>query len=288
MLGAFLALLSAAASGISVVSVRRHSEGASVFDMSLTITMVGVVALLPITLLEGGFGELNPAAFLFFAVSGLFSPGFVRLFYYRGLKTLGASVNSSIFAVYPLYSILLAMMVLSERITLWNVLGISSIIAGVILVETSTNGKNGKGLSGFRTLLIPVFGGLMLGGATIFRKVALDQSNVPILGVAIAYVFSLLPYLLGLILFPKTKSKIGLKQNFKWFWIAGVGQAISWLLAFFALSVEQVSITTPLLSVEPLFVVAVGYFYLRKHETISAKLAASIAITVIGVVLITI
>ena len=58
-------------------------------------------------------------------------------------------------------------------------------------------------------------------------------------------------------------------------------------MAFYALSFEQVSITTPLLSIEPLFVVAFAYFYLRKQELVSTKLLASIAITVIGVALIT-
>jgi len=79
---------------------------------------------------------------------------------------------------------------------------------------------------------------------------------------------------------------LSLNKDFRWFWAAGIGQAASWLLAFYALSVEQVSITTPLLAVEPLFVVAFGYLYLREQEHVSAKLAASIAVTVLGVVLI--
>jgi len=83
------------------------------------------------------------------------------------------------------------------------------------------------------------------------------------------------------------RKDLSLKKDFRWFWVAGIGQAVSWLLAFYALSFEQVSITTPLLAVEPLFVVAFGYFYVRELERVSAKLAASIAICVLGVALIT-
>ena len=79
-----------------------------------------------------------------------------------------------------------------------------------------------------------------------------------------------------------------MKQDFRWFWIAGVGQAVSWLLAFFALSVEQVSITTPLLAVEPLFVVAFAHFYLKDVERVSSQLVVSVAVTVLGIVLISI
>ncbi len=288
MLGEILALLSAAASGISVVSVRRHSEGSSVFNMSLMITVVGMIVLWPLAIAEGSFGVLNVAGFGLFAVSGLLSPGLVRLFYYKGLKSLGASVNSSVFAVYPLYSVLFAVLLLSEVVTVWNALGIVAILAGIVLVEMSINGKNGSSKFGWRSLLVPVIGGVLLGVAIIFRKFALQASDAPILGVAIAYVFSLLPYVLMLTASAPTRKGLSLKQDLRWFWVAGIGQAVSWLLAFYALSVEQVSITTPLLSVEPLFVVAFGYFYMRKQEQVSARLAASIVVTVLGVVLVTI
>jgi drug/metabolite transporter (DMT)-like permease len=288
MIGEVLALLSAAASGISVVLVRKYSAGASVFNMSLVITAIGMMVLWPLAFMEAGFNMLTVASFALFAVSGLFSPGLVRLFYYKGLKTLGASANSAIFSVYPFYSSVLAVVLLGELVTAWNVFGIVAIVAGVILIERFTYGSGEAGRVGHKSLIIPILGGVMLGGATIFRKMALDASNVPILGVAIAYVFSLLPYILLLGTSASTRKNLTLKKNVRWFWMAGVGQAISWLLAFSALSFGTVSLTTPLLAVEPLFVVAFGYLYLREVEHVSAKLVASIAVTVLGVALVTI
>jgi drug/metabolite transporter (DMT)-like permease len=284
MIGIVLALLSAAASAISVVSVRRHSGGSSVFNMSMVITAVGLLALLPLTIAEGRFDLMSLSGFALFAVSGLFSPGLVRLFYYKGMKNLGASVNSSVFAVYPLYTSVLAVVLLNEIVTAWNVIGIIAIVTGVILVERNMNGNNGTIQTGWKSMVAPVLGGLMLGGATIFRKLALEESNVPVFGVAVAYIFSLLPYIIALAVFTPVRKDLTLKQDFRWFWAAGIGQAVSWLLAFYALSFEQVSITTPLLSIEPLFVVALGFFYLRELESISSKLVVSIAITVLGVV----
>jgi len=287
MLGIILALLSAAASGISVVSVRRHSAGSSVFNMSLVITAVGLAVLWPLAIAEMHFDLISLYGFALFAASGLLSPGLVRLFYYKGLKTLGASVNSSIFAVYPLYALLPAVLLLNEVVTLWNSLGIVAIIVGIIFVERSMNLKNKSAHVSWKGFIVPILGGVMLGGATILRKFALDESNAPVLGVAIAYVFSLLPYLLMLSASKHTRKELSLNKDLRWFWIAGIGQAISWLLAFYALSFEQVSITTPLLSIEPLFVIVFAYVYLRKQELVSTKLLASIAITVLGVALIT-
>jgi drug/metabolite transporter (DMT)-like permease len=287
MIGIVLALLSAATSGLSVVLVRRHSAGSNVFNMSLVITVVGMIILWPLAIASPELGAISLEGFMLFAVSGVFSPGIVRLFYYKGLKTLGASVNSSIFAVYPLYSALLAVFLLSEILSVWNALGIMAILLGVVFVEMSSrNENNGQGKAGWKTLVFPILGGLTLGVSSIVRKYALDLCNTPILGVAIAYAFSLLPYVFILAVSVPTRKDLALKQDFRWFWIAGVGQAVSWTLAFYALSFELVAVTTPLFSVEPLFVALFAFFYLRELEQVSPKLVASIVLTVFGVVLV--
>jgi drug/metabolite transporter (DMT)-like permease len=71
------------------------------------------------------------------------------------------------------------------------------------------------------------------------------------------------------------------------FWAAGVGQAITWMLSFYALSYDEVSVVTPLLSIEPVFVAMFAYLYLRKVEQVSTKLLVSIVLTVLGVALVT-
>ena len=80
---------------------------------------------------------------------------------------------------------------------------------------------------------------------------------------------------------------LAVKQNVRWFWAAGVGQAAAWLLAFYAFSFEQVTIVTPLISIEPLFVVGFAFLFLKELEPVSPKLLISIALTVLGVALVT-
>ena len=287
MIGIILALISAATSGLSVVLVRKHSADSTVFNMSLVITIVGMVVLWPLAAVIPGSGVFSFEGVLLFALSGVLSPGLVRLLYYKGLKTLGVSVNSSIFAVYPLYSALLAVILLSEILTVWNAAGIIAILIGVIFVEMSINGNNGQSKNGWKNLVFPVLGGLTLGVSSIIRKYALGVYDAPVLGVAVAYAFSLLPYALILAFSVPTRRELAWKQDFRWFWVAGVGQAVTWMLAFYALSFETVSITAPLLSIEPLFVAIFAFFYLKEVERVSIKLLASIVVTVLGVVLIT-
>jgi drug/metabolite transporter (DMT)-like permease len=135
-------------------------------------------------------------------------------------------------------------------------------------------------------LLFPILGGLTLGVSNIIRKYALDVFDAPILGVAIAYTFSLLPFLLMFMFSASTRNELSLKRDFRLFWAAGIGQAISWMWSFYALSYDAVAIVTPLLATEPLFVVLFAYFYLRGMERVSLKLVASIVLTVLGVALV--
>jgi len=287
MLGIILALLSAAASSISVVLVRKRSEGSTAFNISLVITCVGMLLLWPLAIASTAFEQVTLMGFVLFAVSGVFSPGLVRLLYYHGMKKLGASVNSSVYATYPLYSALLAVVLLSEVLTVWNVFGIVTILAAIVFVDLSISKSNGEGCGGSRKCLIfPILGGVTLGVSSIIRKYALDISNAPVFGVAVAYTFSFLPYFLILAQSAPTRKRLALKRNLRWFWAAGIGQAVTWILAFYALSFEQVSLVTPLLSTEPLFVAIFALAYLRELERVSLRLLASIGLTILGVVLI--
>jgi drug/metabolite transporter (DMT)-like permease len=286
MIGSSLALLSAVASGLSVVLVGKYSKKTNAFNVSLIISCVGMVILWPLAVLLTDLSAANFEGLMLFAVGGVLTPGLVRLFYYGGLKKLGASVNSSIFSVYPLYSSLLAVLLLSEILSLENWAGILCVVLGVVFVEMSSREINGGDKSARKNLIFPVLGGLTYGISNIIRKYALDVYDAPVLGVAVAYTFSLLPYLLILMLSTSTRKELSLKRDLRFFWAAGIGQALSWILSFYALSYEEVSIITPLLSVEPLFVAFFAYLYLREVERISAKLVASIILTVFGVVLV--
>jgi drug/metabolite transporter (DMT)-like permease len=288
MIGTALALFSAAASGISVILVRKHSAESNALNVSLIISWVGMAILWPLAIFLTDFATINLAGILVFAVSGVLTPGIVRLLYYSGLKKLGAPVNSSVFSVYPLYSVLLAVLLLGEMLSLENWVGVLLVILGGALVEISSREINSGVKYNRRNLIFPILGGLTLGVSSIIRKYALDIYNAPVLGVAVAYTFSFLPYAVMLMGSVSSRKDLSLKRDLRFFWVAGIGQAISWILSFYALSYERVSIITPLLSVEPLFVALFAYIYLKDLEQVSRKLVVSIILTFLGVVLVTV
>jgi drug/metabolite transporter (DMT)-like permease len=286
MIGAALAVLSAATSAISVVLVRKYSNQSSTFNISLAISWVGMLILWPLAVALTDFSLINIGSILLFALSGVLTPGFVRLLYYQGMNKLGAPVNSSLFSVYPLYTSLLAVLFLSEVLAPGNWVGIFMVFLGGILVEWSSR-EAGKLGHSKKDLVYPVLGGVALGFGSIIRKYALNLFDAPVLGVAVAYTVSLLPFLVILVFSASTRKELSLRRDMRLFWVAGLGQAITWMMSFYALSFDDVSVITPLISIEPVFVALFAFLYLRRIERVSSRLVVSIFLTVLGVVLVT-
>ena len=190
MIGAALAVLSAATSAISVVLVRKYSNQSSAFNISLAISWVGMLFLWPLAVVLTDFSLVNLGSILLFALSGVLTPGFVRLLYYQGMKKLGAPVNSSLFSIYPLYTSLLAVLFLSEILAPGNWAGILMVFLGGILVEWSSREADNQNRHSKKDLIYPVLGGIALGVGSILRKSALILFDAPVLGVAVAYTAS--------------------------------------------------------------------------------------------------
>jgi DME family drug/metabolite transporter len=287
MIGEVLAVLSAATSGVSIILVRRHSKHSNSFNISLIVSLVGLIVLWPMALGLTNFSGINIFSLLIFALSGILTPGIVRLMYYQGMNKLGASVNSSLISTYPLYTALLAHLFLGDILLAGNWAGILLVFFSGILVEWSSRDANGETKHQRRNLIFPLIGGILLAIGSIMRKFALDSFNAPVFGVAVAYTFSLLPFLMIYLASKPTRQAVDLKRDMRLFWAAGVGQAITWMLSFYALSNAEVSVVTPIICTEPVFVALFAYLYLKKIEKISAKLLVSIVLMVIGVILVT-
>jgi drug/metabolite transporter (DMT)-like permease len=203
------------------------------------------------------------------------------------MRKLGAPINSSLFSIYPVYTSFLAVLFLSEILAPGNWAGILMVFLGGILVEWSARKANSGIKHSRKDLIYPIIGGLTLGVGSILRKYALTLFDAPVLGVSVAYTASLLPFLFILVFSTRTRKELSLKVDMRLFWVAGVGQAITWMLSSYALSFDDVYVITPLLSIEPVFVAIFAILYLWKIERVSQKLAISIVLTVLGVALVT-
>jgi DME family drug/metabolite transporter len=289
MLGVALALLSAMSFGLSQILVRKNLEKSNYVYISLTITIMGNIVLWPLALYFTNLSTINLEGLLLFVVAGLLAPGIARLFYFKGMETAGISANASIFATYPLYTSIIAILLLGEKLTTENWIGLTCIIVGVIFVGRNIANIDGSLRNGSKKgLIIPILGSLAFAFSQIVRKEGLNIYNQPLLGVAAGYTTALIVYILIIKLSKNTETRRFSRQDLSIFSKPGVGIAAGWLLSFLALSQEMVSIVAPVLQTELLFILLFTYIFLRKIEKYSLKLVASAILIIIGVILISI
>ena len=79
------------------------------------------------------------------------------------------------------------------------------VFLGGILVEYSSLEAGNLNKHSRKDLIYPVLGGVALGVGSIMRKYALIQFDAPVLGVAVAYTTSLLPFLVMLVFSASTR-----------------------------------------------------------------------------------
>lgn len=287
MIGIVLALLSAMVYSFSVVLVGKKLNESNFVSAAVVLTVTGNLILWPLALLFTDFSSINFEGVLFYVIAGILAPGIARLSYYKGVEVVGVSVNSSIFATNPMFSSLLAVLLLSEVLAPGNWIGIICIIVGVVYIERSL-GRRGSAPKRIpkKGLVFPLLAGLAIAFSVTARKYGLNIYNEPLFGVAIGYASSLLLLLLLSIFSP---NKVGSKfsgRDFQLFWKGGVGLSLAWVLSFYALSQERLSVVAPLMQTEPLFVLFFVYIYLRELEKISLKLVISTLLIVMGVMLV--
>jgi len=232
---------------------------------------------------------LNPEGLLLFIAAGLLAPGIARLFYFKGMQTAGISTNASIFATYPIYTSIMAVLLLGEALSIEHWIGIVCVIAGVILIGRNINNNDAHTKrTSKKGLIVPVIGSLAIAFSQIVRKESLNIYNQPLLGIAMGYTTALIVYLLVMVFSKTSRTRKFSRQDLHLFWKPGVGIAAGWLLSFLALSQEMVSIVVPILQTELLFILLFAYIFLRNLERISFKLIANALLIVVGVIFISI
>jgi len=289
MFGVLLALLSALSFGLSQILVRKNLHKSNFLYITMTVTIMGNIILWPLALAFTDLNTIQPEGILLFIIAGFLAPGVARLFYFKGMETAGMSANASIFSTYPLYTSIIATLLLGEMLSIENWTGLICIIVGVIFIGRNINNGDTQTISTTKKgIFIAFLGSLAMAFSQILRKEGLNIYNEPLLGVAAGYTTSLIVYLLVIRFSRNTETPRFSFNDVRNFWKPGVGIATGWLLAFVALSQEMVSIIAPILQTELLFILFFAYVFLRKQEKVTLKLAAGAILIVAGVILVTI
>jgi drug/metabolite transporter (DMT)-like permease len=219
---------------------------------------------------------------LTFVAIGLFVPGATRVLSFRGIRTMGSAITSTIINTTPMFSTALAMLVLAERPGPLVLAGVVSIVVGLGIISWEGPRRSWK-----RTeLIFPFLAALLFAIKDVTVRWGLVGGGAPILAAAIAAITSTIEIFLINRYVHQEAFVLPPKGVMRWFVSSGIFTGGSFLFTFVALSMEQVSIIAPLVNSYAVFVLLLAPLVARQIENVTLNKAVGAILVVSGIFLI--
>ncbi len=283
MTAILLAFASATFFGVGVVITQfglRHIHPLSGAAISIPAFTAFFVLVSPV-LLRGD--HIVWRAIPIFAGIGLVFPGLLTLLTFASNRALGPVVTSALGNVSPLFSVVLAVLVLREPLQPLQFAGIVIAVTGVLMI-TATRAADGRDWRSW-ALLLPLSAAFIRGVMPPFIKIGLEIWPDPVGAGLTGYVFSALTVLIVERIRNGSFIVKGSLAGRLWFAVTGMINGIGTLLLYAAVSAGRVTMVAPLIATYPLITMGLSALVLT-HVRITAKLASGAVLAVAGVVLI--
>mgnify|MGYP006274327947 FL=1 len=299
MIGALLALLSAASFGLNNAALRRGVLRGSVLQ-ALTITVPMGAPLFALAALAfgalGGLTALPAASVFWFAVAGIVHFLLGRYGNYRATRAMGANLSGPVQQMSVLVSLVLALAFLGERLTPLSVLGIVLVVIGPFVMLQGRKGaepvRTKSGFEpdygeGFVWGLVCAFG---YGSSPLFIAWGLAGAGPAesLLGGLISYGAAALA-LAALLLLPGRLAHARQIERGAagWFVVSGLFVFVSQMFRYAALALAPVSVVAPIQRLSVVFRVLFSWLINRDHEVFGVWVLSGIALSLLGAALLT-
>lgn len=304
MLGGIFALLAAATFAINNVLARRGVVSGSVFQaLAITIPLSVPLFLLAV-LVTGSWSSIfgfSSNAYLALAVAGIVHFVWGRYCLYRATKAMGANLVGPLQQVALLVALVLAIVLLGEKLTPLKIVGLFLVIVGPVLAFGSSEDGGGKPASvkrtsgfvpnyteGYTWALLSATG---TGISPILVRHVLENSNIGsglagglISAAAATAVFAVV------VLYTGQGAHIASmdRRNTAWFVVAGLFVFLSQMLRYLALVFAPVTVVTPIQRLTVLFRMYFGWVVNRDYEVFESKVIVATVLSMVGAILLSI
>jgi drug/metabolite transporter (DMT)-like permease len=267
----------------SLLAQRGYHQGAAPWGAWITIAGNGAFLLAAHYFLNSET-RLWVADNLIYVGIGLFVPGVTRVLSFRGIRTLGSSVTSTIVNTTPMFSTLLAVLILGERPAPLVLLGVLLTVSGLVTVSWSGEPTLHKKIE----LIYPFLCALMFSIKDVAVRWGLGSgTGQPILAAGIAALTSTVEIFFITRFVQHEKFVLPPRPVARWFVWSGIFTGGSFLFMYSAYSMERVSVVAPLVNSYTVFVSLLTPFMAKEIENVTAKKLAGAALVVAGIFAVT-
>ena len=274
-------------------------------DYVATISIItGLLFFILVTCVTGdlfGIARLPWKAHLFWALSGVIHFALGRTWAYRSLQLLGSNRSNVATSLSPIATVVLAMLLLKERVTPLQFVGILLTLSGPLLMllkeqtvsegSPMNSGSHGKEVDA-RTLALGVFYGagaaLFWGSSAIFIKFGLEAGGTPVAGTLIAYLAASVVIGPSLLFSAEKRGELW-REGRKPLPIAifsGLTTSIAQLLRYVSYAYGSVIVVSLMLRTLPLWVLLFAFIFNREYESFSRWVLIGNGLLMVGTILV--
>ena len=219
---------------------------------------------------------------LIFVAVGLFVPGVTRVLTFRGIRTMGSAITSTIVNTTPMFSTLLAIVILGERPAPLVLAGVVLTVSGLMTVSWI----GGHAPYKKSELLYPFLCALIFSLKDVTVRWGLGGgAGQPIFAAGIAALTSTIEIFLIIRVIHGEKFSLPPRRVFLWFLASGLFTGGAFLFMYLAFSMEKVSIVSPLINSYAVFVLILTPLMARRIERVTWRKIAGAAMVAGGIFL---
>ena len=308
MLGALLAVLSAATFAFNNAAARRGVVTGTVIQaMSITVP-VGLVCFIPAVLRTGVVARLptRPAVGVA-AMAGVGLMHFIvgRYCNYRANQLAGANLVAPVIQLQVFVAVVLAVIILGEPLSVLQLIGGIVMLAGALITQrqphkpapagpaTESAASHGQAFRPRRAVgyLFASLAALAYGSSPILARGALAHTGplTGLLGGVISYGTATTVMAIGA-LSPAFRANVAAlrRENLRWFLYSGVFVAMAQGLFYAAIAVAPIMVVMPLMQLSLVFRFGFAKTLNRHHEVFGPLVTLGTALAIAGACLISI
>lgn len=284
--GELLAIFSAITLAGSQIYSRLGMQSTSPLMAALIVNAIVSLGGLAISLYRGTLLTSSWEPILWYAAVGVVGPGIGRIALLIGIKRMGLGRSVTISSGTPLWSTLIAFILLGERPSFGVVMGTVAIVVGIALLSVQDDRSQNfrSWLQG--TLIFPLVASVAYALPPIFAKMAYAHQATPAVGIATAFFMANVVLIAFKSLIPIMGTYEIDRKAFLMLSIAGILNLLASVCLWTAILISSVSTTIPLSRTSPIMVVMFSYLFLGKQEIITRRVFIGAVFVVIGGVLI--
>ena len=253
------------------------------YSTPLAATIVSLLArtvlLWTAVIFTGGIPGFASPALVVFVILGILQSA-TSLLTFMGLHKIGTSRSQPLRNTYPLWSALIAIVILHEQAGTMIVAGTFLIVLGVVLISW----KPDVPPPGYRWwhVVYSLAAGVLAGIAFPLRRYGLTITDEPVFFAAIVAVVSLAGAVPYVCLSRDNRGPIWHPMGILHFSLSGFFEGLGALLSLMALSSGRVVIISPIVATTPLWNLLIAIIFLRGREEINARTIAGTVSVVLG------